>query len=335
MPDREIKVNRLVDRFGRVHTYLRISVTDRCNLRCVYCMPAAGIEWRRREEILTLEEIFRVVRIFADWGVDKIRITGGEPLIRHDLEILIEQLASLSPIQTIAITTNAVLLKDKAKMLRESGISALNISLDTFRKERFAQISKRGEEFDNVMAGIEAALSVGFPSIKLNSVIMANVNEDELLDFVNFTRDKPINVRFIEYMPFRNNQWSHAGFIPYTRMKQIIEQQYELIPIVNKPSAVAKDFCISGFTGTVSFITSMSDSFCGSCNRIRLTADGSIKSCLFHPADVNIREALRSGITDTKLADVIQGVILLKPEAHPPMEELVAVDNSPMIQIGG
>ncbi len=327
-------MNRLIDSFGRQHTYLRISVTDRCNLRCVYCMPHEGMEWRKKEELLTYEEILRVSRVFAEMGINKIRITGGEPMVRKNLDVLIEQLSGLPGLKTLAMTTNATLLADKAQRLKDAGISALNISLDTFRPDRFFEIARR-DDFSNVMNGIQAALQVGFDSLKLNAVVMKGVNDDEILDFVDFAYDKRVNVRFIEYMPFKDNQWTSSGVVTYKDMLGIINERYELQPIDTDRSAVAKDFQIVGGVGTVSFITSMSESFCNTCNRLRLTSDGSIKSCLFFPAEINLRDALRKGITDTELQSMILYALSQKPEAHPPAEEIAAGENRAMIEIGG
>lgn len=327
-------MNKLIDSFGREHTYLRISVTDRCNLRCVYCMPHEGMEWRKKNELLTYEEILRIARVFVDMGINKIRLTGGEPMVRKNLEVLVEQLGALPDLKTLAMTTNGTLLADKAQCLKEAGISALNISLDTFRADRFLAIARR-DDLHTVMRGIEAALEVGFDSLKINSVIMAGVNDDEILDFVDFAYDKRVNVRFIEYMPFKDNQWTASGVVTYKDMLSIINTRYELEPIRSERSAVAKDFCIVGGVGTVSFITSMSESFCSTCNRLRLTSDGSVKSCLFFPAEINLRDALRKGITDEELQSMILYSLSQKPEAHPPAEEIAAGDNRAMIEIGG
>jgi len=327
-------MSELIDRFGREHTYLRISVTDRCNLRCLYCMPLEGINWRRKDEILTFEEILRIARVFVEMGIRKIRLTGGEPLVRRNLENLVKKLGALPGIETLAMTTNGVLLKDKVRMLKEYGLNALNISLDSLRVERFKEITKR-EDFENVFSGIKAAIETGFDALKLNVVVMAGLNDDEILDFVDFVKDKAMNVRFIEYMPFKDNQWDPAGVFPYAEMRRLIEERYELVPLAAEAGAVAKDFRIASFPGTVSFITSMTDSFCGTCNRLRLTADGHVKSCLFYPAEVSLRDELRSGIGDQALRKLIQSAVLQKPEAHPPMEELTGVDNRAMIEIGG
>lgn len=327
-------MNQLIDRFGRKHTYLRISVTDRCNLRCAYCMPADGLKWKEKEEILTYEEITRLAGIFANLGVTKIRLTGGEPLVRRDLHLLIERLSHLKGIETIAMTTNAVLLSGQSRLLKNAGLQAINISLDTLRADRFSEITRR-DDFHNVMNGIEDALQTGFDSIKLNVVVIKGFNDDELLDIVNWAKDKLINIRFIEYMPFKDNQWQPGGVLSYADMKSAIESQFNLIPLVSEPSAVAKDFAIAGHLGRVSFITSMTDSFCSSCNRLRLGSDGSVKSCLFYLPDIQLRDIMRAGITDRELSKLIEQAVYLKPEAHPPMEELATLSNNPMIEIGG
>ena len=330
----EPRVNLLVDRFGREHTYLRISVTDRCNLRCTYCMPAGGIDWKPREALLTFEEIERVARVMAQMGVQKIRLTGGEPMVRSGLENLVERLSLIEGIRTIAMTTNGLLLADKAALLKARGLSALNISLDTLRRDRFTEIA-RIDAFNQAKAGLDAALATGFESLKLNVVVMAGVNDDEILDFVDFAADQKLNVRFIEYMPFKDNRWEVQDVVGWQQMKTQIETRYALEALPTELGAVAKDFQIVGHTGTVSFISSMTDSFCDSCNRLRITADGQLKSCLFHPAETNLRDVLRSGVTDAELETHVTAAVLAKPEAHPPMEELLALDNRSMIEIGG
>lgn len=324
----------LTDRFGRKHTYLRISVTDRCNLRCTYCMPAQGIEWRPRNEILTYEEIIRVASIFTAHGVTKIRLTGGEPTVRSDLEALISGLSNLPGLESLLMTTNGISLREKAGLYNELGLSGLNISLDTLRPDKFQSITRR-DHFHEVLEGIDAAIIAGFQSIKLNVVVMAGVNDDEILDFVHFVKDKPLNVRFIEFMPFKNNEWQEGRMVSYAEMRALIEKTFQLVPIRQAPTDVAKDFAIEGFQGTVSFITSMTESFCGTCNRLRLMADGSIKSCLFFPAEVNIREDLRSGASDDMITEKIREAVRLKPEGHAAMRELPKLDNRSMIQIGG
>lgn len=327
--------NNLVDAFGRAHTYLRIAVTDRCNLRCVYCMPEEGVPWRPREEILSLEELLRVARACASLGVRKVRLTGGEPTLRRGIGQLVRWLAETPGIDIVALTTNGVLLDEVAGSLRDAGLTHLNISLDTLRPERFARIGRR-EFFPKVLAGIDAALAAGFPSIKLNVVVLAGLNDDELPDFVEFVRERPVNVRFIEEMPMPGNGWEGWGRFPADEMKARIAEHYALISIEDAdPKAVAADYRIDGISGKISFITPLSDAFCARCSRLRLTADGSIKSCLFHPAEVNLRHALRAGATDEELIVQIRSAIALKPEAHPPAEEMALANHRLMSEIGG
>ena len=327
-------MNQLVDRFGRVHTYLRISVTDRCNLRCVYCMPAEGIVTKPKEELLTFEEIVKVASVFVELGINKIRITGGEPLVRHELHLLIERLARLPGLTSLAMTTNAVLLKDKIKLLKKAGLTHINISLDTLHKDRFKEITLR-DDFDNVIAGLESALKAGFRGVKLNVVVMAGRNDDEVLDFVHRFKNEPINVRFIEYMPFKDNQWQPQSVVAYVHMKETIERDFELRPLQAGQGSVAKDFAVVGHPLSVSFISSMTDSFCSTCNRIRLMADGSVKSCLFYAPEVNLRQTLRNGDDVSAVRDLIFESLAQKPEAHPPMGELSGADNVAMVEIGG
>jgi cyclic pyranopterin phosphate synthase len=327
-------VNRLIDRHGRKHTYLRLSLTDRCNLRCTYCMPPQGIDWTPRAEILTTDEIVRLGRIFVGLGIDKIRLTGGEPLARRDIAEIAHRLAELPSLRTLAMTTNGISLANRAQGLRDAGLNALTISLDTLKRDRFREIAKR-DQFQAVMDGIEASLAAGFTPLKINCVVMRGVNDDEIIDFVDWAKDRPINVRFIEYMPFPDNHWSKGGLLPYADMRRRIETHVDLIPLVGAATDVGKDFRIGGHPGTVSFVTSMTESFCGGCNRLRVTADGNIKSCLFHPAEQSLRDAMRAGEPDETIERLILQAVDGKQAAHPPMEELLTMKNRNMIEIGG
>jgi cyclic pyranopterin phosphate synthase len=326
--------NRLIDRHGRRHSYLRISITDRCNLRCTYCMPPQGIDWTPRAEVLTADEIVRLGTIFVGMGITKIRLTGGEPLSRRDVGQIAERLGALPGLKTLAMTTNGISLAKRAVDLRAAGLNALTISLDTLLRERFKEIAKR-DQFDAVMDGIEAALAAGFAPLKINVVVMRGVNDDEILDFVAWAKDRPINVRFIEYMPFPDNHWSTGGLMPYAEVRALIQRDYELIPLVGAQTDVGKDFRIAGHQGMVSFVTSMTESFCGGCNRLRVTADGNIKSCLFHPAEQSLRDAMRAGGSDADVEALILSAVEGKQAAHPPMEELMTMKNRTMIEIGG
>ncbi len=297
-------------------------------------MPVEGIVWKRKEELLDFEEISRVSRVFVRLGIEKIRLTGGEPLMRRDLPDLVSILSSIDGLKTIAMTTNATLLAENAQRLKDAGISQLNISIDSLKRERFQSLTGR-DDLERVLNGLEAARRIGFDSIKLNVVAIAGVNEDEVLDFVELVKDTNINVRFIEFMPFRDNNWQVDRVLTYAEMLGKISERYQLRPLETEPGAVARDYAINGHTGTVSFVTSMTESFCSSCNRLRLTADGSVKSCLFFPAEVNLRDRLRAGATDAEIEEMIMYSLMQKPEAHPPAEEIASQLNRSMIEIGG
>lgn len=324
----------LTDSFGRKHGYLRISLTDRCNLRCTYCMPEEGMEWTPPEKILTAEEIIRLARIFTQHGIDKIRLTGGEPLLRGDLFDIISQLAPLPGLKVLAMTTNGIGLETKAEALKKAGLATLTISLDTLIRERFQNIAKR-DKFLDVMKGIEAALAAGFAPLKINIVVMKGVNDDEIIDFIDWGRDKNVDLRFIEYMPFPDNHWSRGGLMPYADMRARIESRYQLIPYASHASSVGKEFRVAGCAARVSFVTSMTESFCSTCTRLRITADGNIKSCLFSDDERNLRDVMRRGGSDDDLTKIIARAVRDKQAAHAPVNELMTIDNRAMIAIGG
>ncbi|MDB5367575.1 MAG: molybdenum cofactor biosynthesis protein [Rhodospirillales bacterium] len=324
----------LVDRFGRRHTYLRISLTDRCNLRCGYCMPPEGIAWTPRPSLLTEDEVVRLASVFVHMGIDKIRLTGGEPLVRRDLESIASRIAALPGLSILAMTTNGISLDRRAASLRAAGLNTLTISLDTLRRDRFLEITKR-DSFDAVMAGIEASLAAGYAPVKINMVVMRGVNDDEIEDFVTWAQDRPLQIRFIEYMPFPGNHWHKAGVVPWSEIRERLETRWRLAPIAVHPSAVAKEFALVGHQGSVGFVTSMTDSFCGTCNRLRLTSDGNLKTCLFHPAEQSLRDALRAGADDDAIETQIAYAVGLKQAAHAPMEELTRLGNRAMVEIGG
>jgi cyclic pyranopterin phosphate synthase len=324
----------LLDRFGRRHSYLRISLTDRCNFRCRYCMPAEGLPWLPKQEILTFEEIERLTRLFARLGVGKVRLTGGEPTVRKDLESLIRQMACIDGVQTLAMTTNGSTLETTASVYRAAGLNDLTVSLDSLSHERFREITLR-DELGRVLRGIDAALAARFNPVKINVVVMKGVNDDELLDFVELTRNKAVNVRFIEFMPFAGNAWHQAKLLPFGDMRQVIESRYRLDPQNRAPSAVAKDFKIEGMMGSVSFVASMTDSFCGDCNRLRLTAEGALKVCLFSNREVSLRDPMRDGADDAELEAIIREALLSKWKEHPDLATLSQVPNRAMVSIGG
>ena len=325
----------LTDTFGRHHTYLRISLTERCNLRCQYCMPAEGVQLKPQDHILTFEEIERLVRLFVNEGVNKIRLTGGEPLVRKDVDHLIARLGQIDGIRTFAITTNGLLLPKKLPRMHASGINLLNISLDTLDASKFEFITRR-KGFDLVLQAINMALDMGYNPVKVNCVVMRSFNDDELGNFVELTRDKPIEVRFIEYMPFDGNGWNDVRFMPYKDMIERIEEQHpELVRMQDGPNETSKTYHVPGYVGKVGFITSMSENFCGSCNRLRMTADGNLKVCLFGKAEVSLRDAMRAGASDEELLEVISAAVKRKKAAHAGMYNIAKSENRPMILIGG
>ncbi len=330
------QLHLLRDTYNREHKYLRIAITERCNLRCRYCMPSEGIALKPRAELLTFDEIETLAKIFVELGIEKIRVTGGEPLVRNGVEKLCERIAKISDLKTLAITTNGVLLEEKAQQLKDAGVKNINISLDTLQRERFEHVALRGE-FESVIRGIESALQVGFSSIKINVVVMRNFNDDELPDFVEFAKALSLNVRFIEYMPFLGNGWNEVQFVSYKEMKECISEKHELIPLTSDEvlPGPAKDFRIAGSNATVGFITTMSEHFCGDCNRLRLTADGKMRNCLFASGEIDLKHHLRSGASQAELSALIHKCVMQKWEKHPEAEELIGQQNRAMIAIGG
>jgi molybdenum cofactor biosynthesis protein A len=298
-------------------------------------MPEEGVSLSPKGHLLTFEEIEHLARLFVRHGVDKIRLTGGEPLVRKDVEVLVERLGRLPGLRTLALTTNGLLLPKKLPRLQAAGVNLLNISLDTLRPDRFAFITRR-KGFENVLAAIDLALRSGYDPVKVNCVVMRGFNDDELADFVAMTEDRAIEVRFIEYMPFDGNGWNDGRFLPYREMIERIEARFPALDRVpDGPNDTSKTYRVPGFRGQVGFITSMSEHFCSTCNRLRLTADGHLKVCLFGPAEVSLRDALRGGATDEELAAIIQAAVLRKKAAHAGMYEIARTDNRPMILIGG
>lgn len=266
----------LQDNFNRVHSYLRISLTERCNLRCTYCMPEDGVTLTKGPQLLTTEEIIHLARIFVREGVTKIRLTGGEPTVRKDLIDIIAQLKGIEGLQQVGITTNALVLTRKLVPLQRAGLDAINISLDTLRPERFEKFTRR-RGWERVIAGIDLAIQLGYRP-KINCVLMRGMNDDEILDFVEWTRDRPVDVRFIEYMPFSGNKWDTAKMVPFRDILKTIREKYPTFEALeNHPNDTSKAYKVEGFRGQMGFITSMSEHFCGTCNRIRLTADGNLK----------------------------------------------------------
>ncbi|KAH7423925.1 hypothetical protein KP509_12G081300 [Ceratopteris richardii] len=325
----------LVDRFGRRHNYLRISLTERCNLRCQYCMPADGVDLTPSSKLLSQAELERVAKLFVSAGVNKIRLTGGEPTIRPDIEEICSFLRALPGLKTLAMTTNGIVLGRKLSKLRDAGLDSLNISLDTLVPAKFEFMTRR-KGHSKVMEAIDAALEMGYNPLKINCVIMRGFNEDEICDFVELTREKAINVRFIEFMPFDGNVWNDKKLVSFLEIKHLVERQFPSLRRLNDhASETAKNFSIEGFKGTLSFITSMTEHFCAGCNRLRLLADGNFKVCLFGPSEVSLRDAIRSGADDNALRELINAAVKRKKAAHAGMFELAKTPNRPMIHIGG
>jgi len=327
-------MSALLDRFGRFHNYLRISVTDRCNFRCGYCMPPEGVEWKPRDEVLTLEEIERLSALFVRLGVSKIRLTGGEPTIRKNIEHLMASLKALDGMEQLLMTTNGTTLATHAHRYKAAGLDGLNISLDSLDPQKFREITLR-DEFARVFAGIHTAIELGFSSIKINVVVLSGVNDDEIVDFVRLTEDLPIQVRFIEFMPFAGNDWKVHSVFTYKQMCEKIEREFLLLPIETEKTAVGKDFSIPGHKGSVGFVTSMTESFCDGCNRIRLTAEGSFKSCLFSAAEVSLRDPMRQGAAEEELIRLISENLQKKWKGHPDLQLLPLLPNRSMVAIGG
>ncbi|XP_057872374.2 GTP 3',8-cyclase, mitochondrial isoform X1 [Cryptomeria japonica] len=325
----------LVDSFGRMHTYLRISLTERCNLRCQYCMPAEGVELTPKPELLSQDEVIRLANLFVASGVDKIRLTGGEPTVRPDIEDICVRLTSLKGLKTLAMTTNGLTLAKKLPNLKAAGLNLLNISLDTLVPAKFEFLTRR-KGHAKVLEAIDMAINLGYNPVKVNCVVMRGLNDDEICDFVEMTREKPINVRFIEFMPFDGNVWKVKKLVPYAEILDIVAQRYKgLKRLQDHPADTAKNFKIEGFQGTVSFITSMTQHFCSGCNRLRLLADGNFKVCLFGPSEVSLRDALRQGLDDQGLQGIIESAVKKKKAAHAGMLDLAKTPNRPMIHIGG
>jgi cyclic pyranopterin phosphate synthase len=297
-------------------------------------MPAEGIAWIPRKDVLTFEEIARVVRVLAGEGVSKVRITGGEPTVRKGIEELIAMVASTPGIEEVAMTTNGTTLFKKAGDYQAAGLTHINISIDSLRRDRFREIT-RTDSFDKVLEGIERAVAAGFASVKINTVVMKGVNDDELCDFVSFVKDWPVNVRFIEFMPFDGNAWDRSKMFTYQDMLGTVQSRYVLEPIERRSGAVAKDFRVVGAMGTVSFVTSMTEAFCSDCNRLRLTATGEFKPCLFMMPNVNVRDVMRGGGDDAAILAVVRTCLAQKWAGHPGPEKLVQLKNASMIQIGG
>lgn len=325
----------LKDSYERRINYLRVSVTDRCNLRCAYCMPPEGIEALPHGEILTYEEILRAVSISVGLGISKVRITGGEPLVRRGIAKFIGQIASLPGVEDVSLTTNGVLLAPLAAELKASGLKRVNVSLDTLKPEVFERITNR-PGLENVLKGIDACIEAGLSPIKVNVVAIRGVNDGEILDFANFASEKGVEVRFIEYMPSRADAWEAGSLIPAAEILEIIGSRYTLTSLPGKAShsGPGRIFLLPG-GGRVGVISPLSDHFCGSCNRLRLTANGKLRGCLFSNDELDLKGKLRDGSDDAAIAELVRSAVLAKPKRHGIGEPNSSHCGMAMSRIGG
>lgn len=323
----------LADSFGRVHRDLRISVTDRCNFRCTYCMPEEGMDWHPRDQLLTFEELTRVATVCVErFGFDSIRLTGGEPTVRAGLPVLVEQLAAL-PID-LSLTTNGSTLVGQAASLRSAGLQRLNISLDSLRADRFQELTRR-DELDKVLAGIRAAVAAGFEPVKVNVVVVRGVNDDEIVDFARFGRDEGVTVRFIEFMPLdADHRWSKGQVVPSAEIVAAIDEVFPTEPIRRGSEPAERHRYLDG-AGEVGVIGTVTEPFCSSCDRVRLTADGQLRACLFATDETDLRTLLRDGGTDDDLADAIAATVRSKWAGHGISNVTFTRPTRSMSEIGG
>lgn len=327
---------RLVDSFGRVHNNLRISVTDRCNLRCVYCMPEQ-VEFMPRERLLSFEEIARFVAIVAPLGIDKIRLTGGEPLLRKDLHALVRMLKSVEGVADIGMTTNGMLLAPVAGRLRDAGLERINISLDTLDPERFERLARR-KGLDDAIEGILAAKAAGFSPIKINAVIIRGFNEQDVAPLGRFAREHGLEMRFIEYMPLdAGHLWEREKVVFADEILDTLAREVgPLAPVPDQdPRAPALDYAYLDGGGRVGLISSVSRPFCGSCNRLRLTSDGKVRNCLFALDETDVRGLLRSGAPEEDVARAVAASVSAKWEGHEINTARFIQPDRPMYSIGG
>ncbi len=329
-------MNKLVDRYNRELNYLRISITDKCNLRCFYCMPRKSTGLIPRDDILTYEEILRIARLAVNYGMRKIRITGGEPLIRKGVVRFINSLSEINGIEDISLTTNGILLKEFASDLAKAGLKRINVSMDSLNPGKYKQITG-GDYLRHVWDGIRETELVGLNPIKINTVVIKGVNDDEVVDFAKITLDKPYKIRFIEFMPTAMiESWSKDRFLPSIRIRELIERFGKLYPVVEQDSSKpARGFRFRNGIGNVGFISPISHHFCSSCNRIRLTADGKLRPCLFSDIEIDIKHPLRNNAGDKELINYLKICAKKKSRGHKIREEIFKKCNRPMSAIGG
>ena len=325
--------DQLIDTYGRVHRDLRISVTDRCNFRCQYCMPEEGMDWTPREELLTFEEIERLASLLVNkFGIESIRLTGGEPTVRANLSKLIEKLAKLDV--DLSLTTNGATLPLIAGDLYDAGLDRINISLDTLDRKRFESLTRR-DNLKQVLHGIETAKSVGFDPVKINMVVMKGVNDDEDLDFVSYGRENGLVVRFIEFMPLDADEtWEKSKVMPQNEILDLISSKHDLEPLSRGSSPAARWKFVDG-PGEIGIIATVSEAFCDACDRIRLTADGKFRNCLFAIEEYDVRKLLRENAGDEKIIELFSHAVKQKWAGHQIGKSVFIRPSKSMSQIGG
>ena len=327
---------QLIDSYNRHINYLRISITDRCNLRCIYCMPKEGISLIGHDDILSYEELLRIACIAVKKGITKIRITGGEPLARKGVVQFVSALSGIQGIQDLSMTTNGILLAPAAQPLRSAGLIRLNISLDSLNPDKYTMIT-RGGDINQIIAGIKSAQEAGFSPIKINVVVIRGINDDEITSFAKLSMEKNLQVRFIEYMPVgMENGWEKERFVSSDEIRQKIKTIGPLLELPSdNGSGPAQMYTIEGAQGRIGFISALSDHFCATCNRLRLTPDGKLRTCLFSDAEVDLKTKIRQGCSDDALADIINEAILSKPRKHHATEQVFKKCIRGMSAIGG
>ncbi|MGL5930747.1 MAG: GTP 3',8-cyclase MoaA [Dermatophilaceae bacterium] len=326
---------RLLDRFGRVGRDLRVSVTDRCNLRCTYCMPAEGLDWLAKPEMLTDDEVVRLVRVMVGLGVTGVRLTGGEPLLRRSLVEVVRGLAALDPRPRIAMTSNGIGLDRLAAPLADAGLDRVNVSLDTVDARSFARLTRR-DRFDDVVSGLKAAADAGLTPVKVNAVAMRGVNDTDVADLLGWCLDRGYELRFIEQMPLdAQHAWDRSLMVPQAEILERLGERFQLTPAEERGSAPAELFLVDGGPATVGVIASVTAPFCGACDRVRLTADGQLRNCLFARHEVDLRGPLREGATDAQLAELVVAEMWAKKAGHGIDGPDFLQPDRPMSSIGG
>lgn len=329
-------MRQLLDTFGRTVTNIRLSVTDRCNFRCTYCMPEEGMEWMKKDKLLTYEELGRLVRIFAWFGVSRVRLTGGEPLMRKELWKLVRLLSTIRGIEDIALTTNGYFLKEQARQLVDAGLNRVNVSLDSLDPRVFNEMARR-DFFAKTWSGIEEAERLGLSPIKLNVVLVRGINDGEILKFAELARSRAFIVRFIEFMPLgKDDGWANEKVVTTREVLATIRGRYALRPLpVNGRKAPADRYGFEDGEGEVGFISSVSEPFCGNCDRVRVTSDGKLRTCLFSLRETDLRTLLRGGARDEEIAGALAGAVWTKEEGHLINRPGFVRPERTMSQIGG